>query len=301
MKRTSPKTGVSRRPALAFVANPTLRRAEAVERAVRAAARALGIALVPPVPEARPDALLVAGGDGSVLRAVHSYGALGLPLLCLNAGSLGYLSSARPDQTTELLSAWRDGKCVEESRALLEARIVRARAAAGKRAAAAATASRQAASPGRRILALNDLVALRGRTGRVAALDLIIDGVQVATFRGDGLVLATPTGSTAYSLSAGGPILSPSTDAFVATPVCPHALSSRPLVLPGRSVATVRAARAEAPVQISADGELRATLRTGDALEATISDVRIRLLRLPGADPFEPLRAKLGWGATPCG
>ena len=286
MKQPPPESRVSCRPTLVFVANPTLEGAEDVARAVRAASRRLGIRLVDPGvlranPLSGPCALLVAGGDGSVLRAVRSYGSLDLPLLCLNAGSLGYLSSAGPDRTAELLAAWRDGACVEETRALLRAGV------------------RPTATRGHPILALNDLVALRGRTGRVAALDLIIDGVQVATFRGDGMVLATPTGSTAYSLSAGGPILSPSTDAFVATPVCPHALSSRPLVLPGRSVAVVRAARAEAPVQISADGELRASLRTGDALEATISGAKVRLLRLPGADPFEPLRAKLGWGSTP--
>lgn len=278
------------RRSLPVVANETLPAAREAERVVRAAARALGISLLSAgrcasdVP-AGAEALLVLGGDGSVLRAVRTHGALGLPMLCVNAGTLGYLSSAPLSGAEALLRAWRDGDCREDARSTLRASVIRG-GAAGPRAS------------GREIFALNDLALLRGRTGRVAELSLSVDGTALASFRGDGLVLATATGSTAYSLSAGGPILSPSAEAFVVTPVCPHALSSRPLVLAASSVAEVTASRAEAPVQLSADGELRATLRAGDSVRATVSDRRIRLLRLPGADPFEPLRVKLGWGAA---
>lgn len=284
--QTAMQNGAGARRSLSVIANETLPAAKEAERAVRAAARRLGIAVssaglcAADVPRGA-EALLVLGGDGSVLRAVRTHGVLGLPMLCVNAGTLGYLSSAPLSGAEALLRAWRDGDCREERRAMLSARVLRGGAAAG-----------------REILALNDLALLRGRTGRVAELSLSVDGVPLASLRGDGLILATATGSTAYSLSAGGPILSPSAEAFVITPVCPHSLASRPLVLSSSSVAEVSATRAEAPVQLSADGVLRATLHTGDGLSATVSDRRIRLLRLPGANPFEPLRAKLGWGAA---
>ncbi len=272
-----------KRPVLALLPNETLPAAAAAARAVRAAARRLGVALVPESEARRADALLVLGGDGSMLRAAGRHAALGRPFLDLNCGSLGYLSSAPLEGAEELLRAWRDGECEARVRSMLRAQIRRG----GNGPAGAAHH------------ALNDLVALRSDTGRVVALDLQVDGDDVASFRCDGLVLATPTGSTAYSLSAGGPILSPATAAFVVSVVCPHSLAARPLVLPAESIVTVRVARAEAPVGFSVDGALRARLRPGDSFTATTAARTVTLLTLPGADPFRPLREKLGWSAAP--
>lgn len=270
------------RPVLALVVNDTLPAAPAALRAVRAAARRLGLALVEEAEARRSDALLVLGGDGSMLRAARKHAALGKPFLAVNAGSLGYLSSASLAGAEELLRAWRDGECEESRRSMLRAQIRRG----GNGPAGAAH------------LALNDLVAMRSDTGRVVALDLAVDGNDVTTFRCDGLILATPTGSTAYSLSAGGPILSPATPAFAVSVVCPHSLAARPLVLPAESVVTVRVARAEAPVGFSVDGALRGRLRPGDAFTATTAALSVSLLVPPGADPFQPLREKLGWSGA---
>lgn len=148
---------------------------------------------------------------------------------------------------------------------------------------------------GKPALALNDLVATRQGTGRVACIALEVDGEHVAEFPCDGLILATPTGSTAYSLSAGGPLLSPRADAFVANVICPHTLTSRPLVLPGDSIATVRVVRAGGPVAFCADGIVCGRMREGDSFTATTAALRVSLVSMPGADPFEPLRVKLGW------
>ena len=270
------------RPALALLPNDTLPAAAAAVRAVRAAARRLGVALLDAADARRADALLVLGGDGSMLRAARKYAALGKPFLSLNAGSLGYLTSAPLAGAEELLRAWRDGECAAERRSMLRAQIRRG--------------GNGPAGPAHH--ALNDLVAMRSDTGRVVALDLSVDGDDVTSFRCDGLILATPTGSTAYSLSAGGPVLSPATPAFVVSVVCPHSLAARPLVLPAESVVTVRVAHAEAPVGFSVDGALRARLRPGDTFTATTAALAVTLLRLPGADPFRPLREKLGWSGT---
>ena len=246
---------------------------------VREAAKALGLSLVPESAARRADLFLVLGGDGSVLHAVRERAELGIPFLGVNIGSLGYLTATPLDGLEEALRAARDGECAVEERAMLRAQIRRG----GNGRAGAAH------------LALNDLVAMRSETGRVVGLDLIVDGSELTTFLCDGLIPATPTGSTAYSLSAGGPILSPATPAFVVNVICPHALASRPLVLPAESIVTVRVARAEAPVGFSADGVLRGRLRPGDTFTATTAACRVRLLSLPDADPFEPLRHKLGW------
>ena len=262
--------------------NETLPAARGALARVRKAAKSLGLALVEPARARSADFFLVLGGDGSMLRAVRERAGLGVPFLGVNAGSLGYLTATPLEGLEEALRAARDGECAVEERSLLRAQVRRG----GNGRAGAAQ------------LALNDLVAMRGETGRVAALELSVDGRDVTTFLCDGLILATPTGSTAYSLSAGGPILSPATPAFVATVVCPHTLAARPLVLPAESVVTVRVARSEAPVALSADGVLCARLRPGDTFTATTAALKVRLLVLPDADPFAPLRTKLGWRGT---
>lgn len=265
-----------------LLCNETLPKAREAEARVRAAARTLGMRVLPASSARRADLLVVVGGDGSMLRAVRERAQLGVPFLGVNAGSLGYLAATPLGGVEEALRAARDGECAVEERAMLRAQVRRG--------------GNGRAGPA--YLALNDLVAMRGGSGRVAAFDLVVDGAEVTTFLSDGLILATPTGSTAYSLSAGGPILSPATPAFVVSVVCPHTLTSRPLVLPAESVVTVRLARAEAPAGFSVDGVLRARLRPGDTFTATTAALKVRLLVLPDADPFAPLRTKLGWRGT---
>lgn len=276
------RSAARRRPSVALVRNDTLRATPGAVRAIASAARRLGIALLEEKDSARADLLLSLGGDGSMLRAVRAHAGLGKPFLGVNIGSLGYLTATPLAGAEEALRAWRDGETETEERSMLRAQVRRG-------------GNGRAGAPA---LALNDLVASREGTGRVVGLGLSVDGCDVAEFLCDGLILATPTGSTAYSLSAGGPILSPRAEAFAVNVICPHALSSRPLVLPAGSIATVRVVRAEGPVAFCADGLVCGRLRKGDAFTATTAALKVGLVVLPGADPFEPLRQKLGWSGT---
>lgn len=268
-----------KRPALALVRNDTLRATPGAVKKLVSVAKRLGIELLEERDAKKADALLALGGDGSMLSAVRAHAQLGKPFLGVNIGTLGYLSAAPLSGAEEALRAWRDGETRIEERSMLRAQVRRGgNGPAGKPA-----------------LALNDLVATRQGTGRVACIALEVDGEHVAEFPCDGLILATPTGSTAYSLSAGGPLLSPRADAFVANVICPHTLTSRPLVLPGDSIATVRVVRAGGPVAFCADGIVCGRMREGDSFTATTAALRVSLVSMPGADPFEPLRVKLGW------
>jgi NAD+ kinase len=268
-----------KRPALALVRNDTLRATPGAVKKLVSVAKRLGIELLEERDAKKADALLALGGDGSMLSAVRAHAQLGKPFLGVNIGTLGYLSAAPLSGAEEALRAWRDGETRIEERSMLRAQVRRGgNGPAGKPA-----------------LALNDLVATRQGTGRVACIALEVDGEHVAEFPCDGLILATPTGSTAYSLSAGGPLLSPRADAFVANVICPHTLTSRPLVLPGDSIATVRVVRAGGPVAFCADGIVCGRMREGDSFTATTAAMRVSLVSMPGADPFEPLRGKRGW------
>jgi len=221
--------------------------------------------------EGSPDAVVVLGGDGTMLSAVHRFP--GVPLLGLNLGSLGYLAS------------------VEESR--FEEAI---RALAAKR----YCISRRTALKVRGVNALNDVVVSRGVTGHAIRLDFSVDGEHVTRFVADGLVVATPTGSTAYSLAAGGPVLMPASQSFVVTPVCPHALSSRPLVLKDSSVMAVSVEVREPGDEpaVFADGRQVCTLGAGEVLEIEKSDDAVPLVELDGVNPYAVLTRKLGWSGS---
>ena len=268
---------------IALLLNETIAATREAVREVRAAARRLGIAVLPEARAAEADVLLVLGGDGSMLRAVRTHGGDGVPFLGVNIGSLGYLTSTPLAGAEEALRALRDGETGLEERSMLRAQVRRG----GNGRALAAW------------YAFNELVAMRSQTVRVVGIDLEVDGEDAASFLCDGLILATPSGSTAYSLSAGGPILLPQTPAFVVSVVCPHTLTSRPLVVPAESVVTVRVSRAQAPLSWAVDGQVAARLHTGDTFTATTAARKIRLVTLPGHNPFAPLRHKLGWSAAP--
>ena len=221
------------------------------------------------------DAALVLGGDGSVLHAVGELDGADLPIVAVNTGTLGYMACAGADRLGDVLRALRDGALATDERRMLRAEVA-----------------------GRELHALNDIVVTRGDTGRILSLDLAIDGTPVTSYLCDGLIVATPTGSTAYSLSAGGPILSPGTQAFVVSVICPHSLSSRPLVLPDSSTLEIRVRRAAVTPLVSADGQRDAPLPGGAVLRIARSARSVRLLRFPERDDFSVLRQKLGWSGT---
>ena len=264
-----------------------------------------------------------------MLHAVGELDGADIPIVAVNTGTLGYMACAGADRLDEVLRALRDGELVEEERRMLRAEI-NTRSSRGEDLTRSARGSREenltqsarstrsecptrsaeagvptcAADPsrgcaeGRAFHALNDIVVTRADTGRILSLDLAIDGTPVTSYLCDGLIVATPTGSTAYSLSAGGPILSPRTHAFVVSVICPHSLSSRPLVLPDSAELEIRVRRAAVTPLVSADGQRDAPLPADSVLRITRSERTVRLLRFPERDDYSVLRQKLGWSGS---
>jgi NAD+ kinase len=237
--------------------------------------------------EAVPDAELVArsglaiviGGDGSLLYAARVIGANGVPLLGINRGRLGFLTDVLPQDSRTCIDAALEGRCQPDHRPLLEARIL------------------SPGQPDRVQLALNDVVLAKWETGRILDFETRVEGRYVNTHGGDGLVVATATGSTAYALSCGGPIVEPGLDVLVVVPICPHALSDRPIVVSGQSRVDVSLnERHGTRAQVTCDGVVLGELLAGDRLEVRPSGSRITLLHPPGYDYFRLLRSKLHWG-----
>jgi len=255
---------------IAFHVNSDKPEAGAVRARLAEFARTIGLD-VQDEPNPACDAVVVLGGDGTMLSAVHRFP--GIPLLGLNLGSLGYLAGVEAPRFEDALRALRDDTFAISYRTAL-------------------------AVNGR--TALNDVVFSRGNTGQAAVIALSVDGRPATRFFADGLVIATPTGSTAYSLAAGGPILLPDSQSVVVTPVCPHALSSRPLVVRDGSRLTVRlVARPGAEtLDIFADGVAVAQIGEGEEIAVEKSSSAVPLVELPGSDPFEVLGRKLGWAGS---
>ena len=227
----------------------------------------------------RADLIIAIGGDGTMLYAAALAREQAVPLLGINRGRLGFLADVTPDEMLQSLDQVLAGKYLRESRLLLNASII-ARDGSAKKA-----------------VALNDVVLQRRETGRMVDFETRIAGRYVNTHSGDGLIVSTPTGSTAYALSCGGPIIDPGLDAVVVVPVCPHTLSDRPVVIPARHRIEVKllpssAARAE----VTVDGRMLGDLNAEDSLVIGESDCRITLIHPPGYDYFEILRSKLHWG-----
>lgn len=224
-------------------------------------------------------AAVVLGGDGTMLDAARRLGGQDLPLMGLNIGSLGYLTCVEEAMFGDALRRLRDGAFTLSRRTALSARIRRPGGAC-------------------RTLpdALNDVVVSRGARGSAVELDLSIDGREVSRFLCDGLIVATPTGSTAYSLSAGGPILLPDAEALAVCLICPHTLTSRPLVIRDSSIVSVRAASGESALIASADGRDDVRIDAGDEVEVRKSARRLPVVALEGGNPFDVMRRKLGWG-----
>ncbi len=220
------------------------------------------------------------GGDGSLLAAAHVLAATPLPLIGFNIGRLGYLTAVNEEGFGETLVALAAGQYMLESRATLAAEVLRA----------GGTIERLPD-------ALNDLVLARPEGGHAFGLHLELDGFPVAHYVCDGLILATPTGSTAYSLSVGGPVVSPSSRSTVVSVIAPHTLSARPLVIPESTQLCVGTDEATEAL-IYVDGQRVLTLQPGDRLMATASERPLRLMVLEGHNPYEALSRKLGWSAV---
>jgi NAD+ kinase len=227
----------------------------------------------------RSDIAIVVGGDGTLLGAARALAAAGVPLLGINLGRLGFLADVSPDTMRETVAAVLAGDYEEERRFLLEARI-------------GLTAEDGAAE-----LALNDVVLHKWNTPRMVEFETHIDGSFVSVQRSDGLIVSTPTGSTAYALSGGGPLLHPALDALLLVSICPHTLSSRPLVVTGESRIAIRICGSDHPhVRVSCDGQPDHPLGPGEHLFIRKSEHPVRLLHPLGHDHYKILRAKLGWG-----
>ncbi|NLB69587.1 MAG: NAD(+)/NADH kinase [Lentisphaerae bacterium] len=266
---------------VAVILNRTIAGTDAALCELQSAASRFGIEIVEPDSGEAYDFNLVLGGDGSVLRAVHTTNS-DAPLVNINIGSLGYLTCAGIDELDIVFSS-----LVEKTYEISERLMIRAEIFDGDDISLFPPAH-----------ALNDVVAMRGNSSRVVGLDLHVDGEDVTAFLCDGLIVATPTGSTAYSLSAGGPVVMPDTQALVLSVICPHTLTSRPLVLPTSCELIVRVSRACTPLNFSVDGQTGVPLCTGDYVKITESNKTVRLVMLPNYSPFATLRRKLNWRGT---
>ncbi|MGH7821762.1 MAG: NAD(+)/NADH kinase [Candidatus Binatia bacterium] len=226
------------------------------------------------------DLVVVLGGDGTFLSIARMAGRREVPILGANLGGLGFLTDVRPEAIFETLPAALAGKCPIERRTILEARVLRN----GRTV--------------RRFQALNDVVINKGALARIIELETSVDGEPLTSFRADGLILATPTGSTAYSLSAGGPVVEPSIGVLLVSPICPHTLTNRPMVLPDDSRVRValRGPDERQEVVLTIDGQEGMPLESGDVVEVRRSRNRVSLVRSPTQTFFALLRTKLRWG-----
>jgi NAD+ kinase len=233
---------------------------------------------------AKSDLVVAIGGDGTLLYAAGLVASRGTPLLGVNRGRLGFLTDVSPEDMLDSVDAAIDGRCEVDLRPLLAAEIH----AAGEKPNSA---------PRAQGLALNDVVLQGAHPGRLLDFSTAINGRYVNTHGGDGLVIATATGSTAYALSCGGPIVEPGLDAVVVAPICPHTLSDRPIVVSGRStVEVVLVERPECQGTVSCDGRALGELLAGEKLLVRPAPNKITLLHPSGYDYYRLLRSKLNWG-----
>lgn len=243
--------------------------------------------LLPEAGELRPDGvdlLVTLGGDGTLLRGARLVAPHHTPVLGINLGYLGFLTSIAPGELEGGLRRVLAGDYWLDTRFTLEARIVAAEGEVGEA-----------------HVALNDAVLHKGGLARVVRLAVYVgeDHEEIASFSGDGIILATPTGSTAYSLSAAGPIVVPEVDCILATPICPHTLVIRPLVVPAETVIAVESLSPATELVLTVDGQEGVRVRVGQRLVVRRGQATVPLVRFPGQSFFPTLRRKLHWGLTP--
>ena len=226
--------------------------------------------------------VIVLGGDGTLLnvaRIAHSHG---VPILGVNLGNLGFLTETTLENLYHTLQSTLNGECEVEHRMLLNASLWRDEKKIQD------------------FNVLNDIVINKGALARIVNLTVSVNDQPMTSYRADGLIIATPTGSTAYSLSAGGPIIHPSMQALVLSPICPFALTNRPIVIPDTSRIKVQLAKRheDEDVRITLDGQMGCAMKSGDILEAEKAQVSVKLVQAPGKNYYQTLRKKLHWGGT---
>jgi NAD+ kinase len=224
---------------------------------------------------------IVVGGDGTLLNAARSLAESGIAVLGVNLGRLGFLVDVSPEEMTQQLEKILAGDFIEEERTLLHATVTRNNELLSETAA------------------LNDVVVHKKDVARMIELDTWIDGSFLNTNRSDGLIVSTPTGSTAYALSGGGPILHPKLDAITLVPICPHTLSNRPIVVHDESVIEIIIHKGTQEATVSCDGQISHSLEAGDNITLRKHRHSLRLLHPTGYDYFAVLREKLGWSEQP--
>ena len=227
------------------------------------------------------DLAIVVGGDGTLLNAARSLAEPGVAVLGVNLGRLGFLVDVSPEDMDEQLTTILAGNFEEEARTLLHATVTR-----GEQIISASNA-------------LNDVVIHKKDIARMIELDTWINGRFLNTNRSDGLIIATPTGSTAYALSGGGPVLHPALEAITLVPICPHTLSNRPIVIHDDAIIEVVIHPGALQAQISCDGQVNSVLDPGDRITIRQHEHTLRLLHPPGHDYYEVLRKKLRWSEHP--
>lgn len=223
------------------------------------------------------DLVIVLGGDGTLLSAVRDTAVTDAPLLGVNLGSLGFLTDVPLSSLFPMLEQIAQGSAPIEQRTLMKCELMRGEEILGS------------------YKAFNDVVVNKTALARLNNYDLFVDKSFVSSYRADGMIVATPTGSTAYSLSAGGPVVMPTVNAFVITPVAPHSLTHRPLVVPDSSIVEIVLRSDEEVAYLSMDGQPGLDLRDGDRVRCHRSDHKVSLFRTD-ADFFHVLRSKLKWG-----
>lgn len=225
-----------------------------------------------------PNFVVVLGGDGTLLSTARNVSRAGIPILGVNLGSLGFLTEIRQDEITKALDAIDGGDCELSLRGMLHCQVHRNGVCVAD------------------YDALNDLVMNQRAVARITDFEVMVNGKFVAQYKADGLIIATPTGSTAYSLAAGGPIVSPEVSGFVITPVAPHALTNRPLVVRDTAVIQVKVIVTREQAYLTVDGQQGEPLEEGDIVECRKSEFSVKLFKFPERSFFDVLRTKLKWG-----
>lgn len=278
---------------LGVIANCTKPRAREVLRILAQKAGELGMRIYADRPTAKlcgsckgmeqselfrtAEAMIAVGGDGTMLRLVRAMDGRDKPVMGINVGGLGFLTSVSEKDIGRALECLAGDNFFVSERAIIECAV----ACRGK--------------PVARYRALNDVVLERGPSSRVVTIDVSIGRNSVTSYMCDGLIVSTPTGSTGHSLSAGGPIVAPESKVLVISLICPHTLSSRPLVVPDGSEISITAAETDGEFNLSVDGQVGRALEQGDRVKVKRSDKSVRFIHLPGYSYFNVLRQKLHW------
>jgi NAD+ kinase len=226
----------------------------------------------------RADLIIVLGGDGTLLATARVLNRKPVPLLAVNLGGLGFLTVITRDELFPTLERVVAGDFRTERRVQIEAEVIRAGEVISS------------------FLALNDVVLNKGAIARVLDFDVRVDGQFISTYKADGLIVSTPTGSTAYSLAAGGPVIAPSVEAFIVTPICAHTLTNRPIVLPDSAQIEVEVKSQRESVYLTVDGQVGIAVRSEDAVHMRRASSVVELIQSPQKNYFEILRQKLKWG-----